>query len=248
MIIDYEKKYIFIGLPFSASSAISKELIEQYGGTPLYHKHANIPLLKKMNNINLADYYIFAVIRDPVDIVHSVYNKYLSNPYGTYTDSKYFLEKGGFVTIKSRKTYELVQNNKMSFKEYLLYAYKKHPYDNDLSINAKYITKTIDFYNLSKGFKKCLEEIGIEPVRELALYNKTNKTYLNKEIPENIIKKVFGPFYYTNRKYFFNNYNISILNKIFYTIYKRIRYYKRLKYDIRQMNSLFSIEDLQNER
>ena len=32
MIISHKHKYIFIGLPFSGSSAISKELIEEYEG------------------------------------------------------------------------------------------------------------------------------------------------------------------------------------------------------------------------
>jgi len=42
VIISEKWKYIFVGLPYSASSAISKELIEKYDGKPLLGKHSNI--------------------------------------------------------------------------------------------------------------------------------------------------------------------------------------------------------------
>ena len=65
MIISHKNKYIFIGLPMTGSSAISKELIEYYGGESIYMKHTNIPYLIKKTNINIKDYYVFGVYRDP---------------------------------------------------------------------------------------------------------------------------------------------------------------------------------------
>ena len=40
MIISYKYKFLFIGLPFSASSAITKELHKEYEGKPYLRKHS----------------------------------------------------------------------------------------------------------------------------------------------------------------------------------------------------------------
>ncbi len=41
MIISSKYRYIFVGLPYSGSSAISKELVEHYDGEVLFHKCLN---------------------------------------------------------------------------------------------------------------------------------------------------------------------------------------------------------------
>ena len=40
MIISRKYQFLFIGLPFSASSAITKELNKEYEGKPLLRKHS----------------------------------------------------------------------------------------------------------------------------------------------------------------------------------------------------------------
>ena len=40
MIISHKYKFLFIGLPFSASSAITKELYASYEGEPFLRKHS----------------------------------------------------------------------------------------------------------------------------------------------------------------------------------------------------------------
>jgi hypothetical protein len=249
MIIDLEKKYLFVGLPYSASSAISKELIEQYGGEPLYHKHANIPLLLKHRpDIEIDQFFIFAVVRDPVEITFSIYNKYLTNPYNIYTDSKYFIENGGFVSRKARRMHHTVHGNKLTFEEYINHIYRHKPYDNDLSLNARYLTDFIDFNNITEDFRSCLVNIGIDPVRQLPLYNKTNKVTNESPLPLGTVRKVFGPFYRCHADYFHKNIRISLARTSYFRLLQAFRYYKRLKYDERQKASTQSIIDLKNPR
>ena len=40
MIISHKYKYVFVGLPLAASTAISKELCEQYDGKAILAKHS----------------------------------------------------------------------------------------------------------------------------------------------------------------------------------------------------------------
>jgi len=82
MFISEKYKYIFIGLRFSASSALSKELIEMYDSEPILHKHANIPyFIKKYPKLEINQNFKFAVLRDPVQIMHTIFNKYLTHAH-----------------------------------------------------------------------------------------------------------------------------------------------------------------------
>jgi hypothetical protein len=252
MIISHKHKYIFIGLPFSASSAISKELIELYDGDPLYHKHSNIPLLiKKSPDIQIKDYLIFAVVREPLEMVFSVYNKFLTNPHNTFTDSKYFIENGGFVSKKARENYQWFQHNKPTFKEFLVKRYKYIPYDNNLSINSEYINEFIRFEHLNEDFHRIINTIGLKPKRDLPLYNRTKKIYDNKdEVSQSEYMSFFGMHKWMNRGFY--NYGMSnkppFINRVYFHFFQKIRFYKIMKYDLRQMSNNFSIVDLKNER
>lgn len=263
MVINHQHKFIFIGLRYSASSAISKELIEQYGGEPLYHKHSNIPLLlKDQPEINISDYFIFAVKRDPIEKCFSVYNKHLNNPYNQFTNPKYFKENGGFVSKKARDFYVEFQNNHWSFEEYLFHKYSfvqnskilKNllliPYDDELSINKEHLNYTIDFNNLEKEFNECLLQIGITPKRNLPLYNKTKKEEKSISLSENIRHQFFGPYikehHLVESEFKFKK--TPLLAAIKFKILKIIRRDRTLKYDLEQKDNNISINDLKNER
>lgn len=225
MIISYKYKYIFIGLPFSASSAISKELLEHYDGEALLAKHSNIPLLKsERSDINLKEYYVFAVYRNPVEICFSVYNKFLTNAYGVFTDSKYFIENGGHVTKRAREKYEIVQNEKLSFEDFLIRYYSKLPYDNFLSLNKDYLKGIIYFDRLNEGFLECLKEIGIGAKRDLPLHNTTKKEIESYTLSPILDERLFYSFRYHNRKWteqkFIARYRLQ------YLFYKMINFYR----------------------
>ena len=46
MIISHRYKFLFIGLPFSASSTITKDLHEEHDGKPYLRKHSNRKSIK----------------------------------------------------------------------------------------------------------------------------------------------------------------------------------------------------------
>jgi hypothetical protein len=233
MIISHKFKYIFVGLPFSASSAISKELLENYEGEPILSKHSNIPLLlKEYPEIKIADYYVFLVVREPSEIVFSKFNKLISNAYNVYTDDSYLIENGGFVSKSDREEYEFIKSNSINFSQFLKKRYNLIPYDNALSININYINGFLKFENLKDDFNNCLKEIGIEPKRDLPLVNKTNKVL--DQI--NISKKDLSYFYsfkYANKKVF--NTSFDLLKSFQYLRFKlisKIKYNKWYKFDL----------------
>ncbi|MEN8154326.1 MAG: hypothetical protein ABFR75_09915 [Acidobacteriota bacterium] len=245
MVINEEHKLLFIGIPYSASSAIIKELIENYKCTPLMHKHANIPfLLKKRKDINLQEYHITAVKRNPIEIEFSVYNKMKTNAYGVFTNEDFFLEKGGHVRRKARQTFQKIHNNKWTFIDYLKNTYSIIPYDNFLSENKKYVDQWIDFENLEAGFSKMLKTTGIIQKRPLPVYNKTKKVISGDEVPEKMIRHIFGPFIFYNdlNKYNYSVKNIGLINYLKFLIFRKIKHFKWKKRDkltSRNLNSSY---------
>ena len=234
MIIDFDKKYVFIGLPYSASSAISKELLEQYNGQPLLHKHSNIPiLLKARPDIDISEYYVFAVARDPVEMVFSVYNKYLTNAHGVYTEPKYFLENGGHVPKRARRLYKKISKGQWTFEEYVRRQYKSIPYDNYLSENKPYINRVIRFDHLAQDFPQCLSDVGIEVKRDLPVYNKTRKVIRDNQLPSELKLDVFGPFFCFNQDFFPNEscQQTNLFQKYRFLFFRKVRSLKWYRFD-----------------
>lgn len=199
MVISYKYKYLFVGLPNSGSSAISKELIENYSGEYIENKHTNIPFFKLNNKINLSDFIIFGVYRDPIDICFSQYNKIKVNAKGAYTNINLLKSKGGYVTNRQFKFFKSVQLNKLSFEEYLFNKYKFIPYDNMFSVNKPYFNFVIRFDNLNEDFLTVLNYCGINNTRNLPMYNVTDQKEKFNILNPKMANRIFSPFIFQNK-------------------------------------------------
>jgi len=233
MIISKKYKYIFISHQCSGGTAISNELIAKYKGEKIYHKHCNFPSIILNQEIkNWNTYTVFAVIRNPLDKAYSQYNKIKLNANNQFTDKSFFYENGGVVTNKMRKLYSAVQNIN-SFEEYLGYRYNFMPYDDNVSINSKYITSFIRFEYLAKDFLKILKMLNIENVRELPLVNKTEKIDSLENVNTDNINKHFLPYLNKNKRFFNNNTAKAIpkLSKLYFNIYSYFREKKVISMD-----------------
>lgn len=222
MIISDVNKYIFIGLPFSASSAISRELVTFYEGKSILSKHANIPDFIEAfgKDKNLKDYLVFCVYRDPIDISITYFNKLKSDPYNVLTDTNSFEENGGWVNKRQRKFHQLIKKNNYSFQEFLK-KYYLFPYDSCYSMNRKFINDEINFNNLQYDFSRILNRMNIKKVRDIPIFNKTeNKVEHN--INKDLKNKVFDSFYKFNE--IKTDYNPNFFNYCLYLSFQKIRF------------------------
>ncbi|WP_420576960.1 hypothetical protein [Ekhidna sp.] len=239
MIISHKYKYVFIGLPFSASSAISKELIEQYDGEPILEKHSNAYELKTQTSIDLNEYRLFACIRNPIDIAFSQYSKFLNNPGKVFETKKYFRENGGHITKADRKWFRRIQLG-LSFDEFLKGKFKL-PVDTLYSYNHKYLDFVINFHDLNDSFKECIKSIGLTPKRDLPVFNKTGKK-IEVTFPTKY-PYAFKPFLATYGHFM----NVSVqCNPFYLALFKLLRLlriinwkrrFSRMKHDIEAYKS-----------
>jgi hypothetical protein len=200
MVISYKYKYIFVGLPYSGSSAITKELIEWYEGEFILKKHSNIQHLLKVQKIDLKDYFVFGVYRDPKQILISRYNKLLNNPDNRFSDPKFSKNRGGYVSDKAIKMSYQLRNEGISYQKFLAQKFKIFkfitiPYVNQFPVNAPYFNYVIRFKYLNEDFVEALKRIGIEKASRLKVLNRTNKDMQDYTIDNDLKLKVFDPFY-----------------------------------------------------
>jgi len=198
MIISHKYKFLFIGLPFSASSAISKELHLQYEGEPYLRKHSLYNEFLKVATKAEKDYFVFAVLRNPMEIAVTVYEKMKANAKGNFTNPKLFKENGGHITKNHRLRFEYIQNNKASFQEYFLKFHTK-PYDNYSSMTIDICDFVIKYENIAEDYVLALEQAGVSHPKPLPVANKTSgkKQDMSLYYTEDIRKQaiyVFGPF------------------------------------------------------
>ena len=101
MIISHQHKYIFIGLPLAASTAISKELCEKYGGKPILAKHSIYQDFLKVATKEEKSYKVLACSRNPLDISVSQYSKMMSNAMVTILMKSCFVKMEGILNYRN---------------------------------------------------------------------------------------------------------------------------------------------------
>lgn len=229
MIISEKHKYIFIGLPFSASSAISKELIEQYEGEYILNKHSNIQSFLAEKNIKkIENYTVFAVYRDLEEILFTRYNKFKYNSNNVYTDPSFLVENGGHITKKALNIYFKITNENISFEEYVVKFSNKIPYDFVFSGNAPFLTDVLFFNNLSADFDQTMEKLGFKNRRPLPLYNKTERKDEKPILSERTTNRFINPYKNKVAKFISSEevFKTSILNQLLYNFFHIVKKYK----------------------
>ena len=198
MIISHKYKFLFIGLPFSASSAISKELHLEYDGEPYLRKHSLYHEFKNVAKKSELKYFVFAVLRNPLEIAVTVYEKMKENAKGNFTNPELFSENGGHITKKQRYIFNYIKDNNSSFQQYFKKFHQK-PYDNLSSLTIDDCDFVIKYETIAEDYLLALKKAGVRNPKPLPVANKTAGkkndilAYYTNDIKE-ISIAVFGPF------------------------------------------------------
>jgi len=196
MIVSDKYRYLFLETPHTGSTAVSKELVECYGGREILHKHANYCEFARAYPASAENYFVFAGVRNPLDEAASLFNKFRSNHKNNYSDVSKQKQQGGWVSKKNIEIFRLVQT-KGDFGKYMRDLYRK-VYNNNINVNKKYCDSVMRFEHLDTEFANVLERIGVEKHRSLPVVNRTSKAgsfeeyYSDSDIE--LCVRVFGAF------------------------------------------------------
>ena len=198
MIISHKYQFLFIGLPFSASSAITKELHTNYQGEPYLRKHSLYHEFYKNASEEEKKYFVFAVLRNPMDIAITIYEKMKANSKGNFTNPELFTENGGHINKKERIKFRFIQENDPTFQEYFLKFYKI-PFDNLTNLTLDKCDYIIRYENIEEDYITALKKAGVKDPKPLPFANKTTgkRNDISLYYTEDIQKRasfIFGPF------------------------------------------------------
>lgn len=198
MIISHTHRYLFVELPRTGSTAISRELVQNYDGIRILWKHATYHDFLKIARPEEKDYFVFSGIRNPLDDAVSRYFKLRTDHRNQYTDPAKLKKRTKIYDRVETFIYKDLQKNNADFERFFL-KYYVFPYNNWASMGRKHYGYVIRFENIQEDFDTALRLIGIEPKQPLPVRNATTnrkKGYLSYYSPKAIRRArwVFGPF------------------------------------------------------
>jgi hypothetical protein len=253
MIISHKHKYVFVGLPLAASTAISKELCQMYDGKPILAKHAIYQDFLKNASKEEKTYKVIACSRNPLDISVSQYTKMMNNANGNYSNESLLRKNGGHL---KQSEFDLAQKfwQKQGTYDDFLNQFYKVPFDSFLSVTASYCQYVIRFDHLQEDFEKALLSCNIEPQRPLPIVNKTEKKgsyedYFNHKNQKRALH-VFGPYMLEHNIPFpsvWKHPKVSILSKFLFLIMAKARKFYWLNMSYRDTNPQKVYKELQEK-
>jgi len=232
MIISDKYKFVFIEVPFTGSTAISAALRSDYDGKAIKfkyrnkydNKHANYSEWMHVAKRDNKDYFIFASVRNPLDVIVSDYIKMKNDHNNEWNNPKERYENGGWITKDLLSKYTDIHDYNMDFSTYFM-KYNHGIYVNWNLVGYSYFDYVIKFENLNNDFQEVLKYLSITSKGPLLMVNKTEnkerfETYFTSNTRVRAVS-VFGPYMQCWGYKFPNNWEI-----------KKIDYYSNFKYRI----------------
>ncbi len=166
MVVSHHYKYVFMQTMKTASTAIAKELCDNYEGEMILHKHASYAEYLAQANMREKQYFSFAGVRNPLDVAVSRYElrKSARGPREDQTNrvqNQYIAASGADFT---QFFTEFMVNRGVDFASVPL---------NWRSKSFQSIDYIYQYENLQHEFSTILRLAGIEQKRPLPLVNKT---------------------------------------------------------------------------
>lgn len=198
MIISHVHKYLFVELPRTGSTAISRELCQQYDGQRILRKHSTYFDFRRVATAEERSYFVFSCIRNPLDDAISRYFKLRTNHKQRFTDPAKVQRRANLAERIESGLFRYVTRHDADFDTFFRKSYIL-PYNNWATMSRQYYDYVIRFERLQEDFDCVLRLVGIEPKRPLPLRNPTanrqrdfSRYYADETVAR--AKRIFGPF------------------------------------------------------
>ena len=172
MVISHLHRYLYVEVPRTGSSAISRELRENYGGEQILRKHATYRDFLRQATEDERTYFTFSGVRNPLDVAVTRYVHLRENAKEHFTDPHHVRVRNSLASRLERRIYAWVQETGADFPTFLRRWYVL-PWDTWTSLDHKRMDMVIRFESLADDFADAIRRIGLEPVRPLPVVNAT---------------------------------------------------------------------------
>lgn len=205
MVISDKHRFVFVNLPQTASTAISRELVDQYEAREFLYKHALYRTdYLRAANAEQKKYRVISGLRNPMDITVSRYFKVKSDHESRFTKAEDHKIKHGFLrkyimVWRNKRSYKQIVGGDLDFGSWFMASYHM-PYASWSILDHRKFDKVVRYENLQEDFAEAMRLLHIEQKRPLPLGNKTaikNKhftEYFDTDALRRRAKFVFGPY------------------------------------------------------
>lgn len=198
MIISHKYKYVFVEYPRTGTTAVSKELCQNYSGARILRKHSTYQEFLKVASPEEKKYFVFTSVRNPLDDAVSHYFKLRTDHRERYTNREKVRNGKRLSEILDAYLFRYLQKKDMDFPTYFRKFYVI-PYNTWSTISIKRYNYIMRFESLRDDFATVLKMLEIDPIRPLPERNVTGerkKEYWMYYTPEIIprARRIFGPF------------------------------------------------------
>lgn len=189
---------MYVEVPRTGSSAISRELRLNYDGEPVLRKHATYRDFLRHASEEERGYFAFSGIRNPLDVAVTRYIHLRHDVRGHFSDPVEVGLRNSLSSRIERRIHTWAERTDAEFEAFLLRWYVL-PYDTWTSLDHRRLNMVIRFESLAEDFAAALQRIGIEPVRPLPVVNATpgrDRDFTEYYTPRAIQRAVwvFGPY------------------------------------------------------
>lgn len=198
MVISDAHRYLFVQLPHTGSTAVSRELRERYDGRSLLHKHATYQDFLKVATPDQRTYFVFSGIRHPLDEAVSVYHKFRTDHRSRFTDPAKLAKRGWLARQRDLIKYRFIARDGAGFPAFFRRFYRS-PYNSSSHASHRRFDYVLRYERLGEDFATVLGRLGLPIQRPLPLVNATagrepdyEAYYTPDIIPQ--AKRVFAPF------------------------------------------------------
>ncbi|MFC2023138.1 sulfotransferase family 2 domain-containing protein [Chloroflexota bacterium] len=197
MIISHQHRYLFVELPHTASTAIRRELLANYDGSPIMHKHATYIDFERTVDAGARSYFVFSCIRNPLDVAVTLYHRCRRTDLRSVENWK-----GGHDFLRrwliEGRRHALVKSARSDFASHFRRSYR-FPHSDWSSLSHRDFDFVIRYENLQEDFGRAIELLGMEIKRPLPRENRTPgkaREFSSYYTPEIIARArwVFGPY------------------------------------------------------
>jgi hypothetical protein len=200
LIVSHKYRYVYVELPRTGSTAVSRELQDLYDGHPILRKHATYRDFLRIASEDERTYFAFSGIRNPLDVTVTRYIHLQEDKRGRFTDPGRVALRNSLAGRLERRIYRWVQDNDASFEDFLLRWYKV-PYDTWAALDHKRMNAILRLESLPEDFDRTLRQIGIQPLRPLPVVNATPERDRQQDLSAYYTPRarrrarwVFGPY------------------------------------------------------
>lgn len=172
MVISHVHRYVYVEVPRTGSSAVARELRENYAGEQILRKHATYRDFLRQATDDEKTYFTFSGVRNPLDVAVTRYVHLKGNAKDHFTDTHHVTIRNSLASRLERRIYRWVQEKDADFTAFLRRWYLL-PWDTWTSLDHKRMDFVIRFEHLVDDFADVLRRIGLEPVRPLPVVNVT---------------------------------------------------------------------------